>query len=342
MKFERMFTTIDTHTCGDPTRTVTGGLPVIPGKTIPEKMLYLKGNADWIRKTLMFEPRGNEVQSGVILTEPCTPGTDIGVIYIEVGGYLTMCGHDTIGVATALVETGMVPVMEPVTKINLDTPAGVVKVSVEVEDGRAKGVSFVNAPAFLFKKDIEIVLSDLPGYEKLGSIKADLAFGGLYYIIVEADDLGIDPSADNIKEMIRIGTYLRDFVNAQVDVYHPEMDYITEATHVLFSTPAKHPQGTLSNAVVIPPGSVSRSPCGTGTCAKLAQLHARGKLKVDEYFGHESATTGTLFKSKIVETATVGEFDAVIADVGGRAHVTGMHTFVIDPEDPLGKGFSFL
>lgn len=331
-----MFTTIDTHTCGDPTRTVTGGIPVIPGKTIAEKMLYLKENEDWIRQTLMFEPRGNEVQSGVILTEPCTPGTDVGVIYIEVGGYLFMCGHDTIGVATALIESGMIKPVEPYTDIKLDTPAGVVKVKVKVENGRAKGVSFVNAPAFLFESDIQV---DVPG---VGFVSVDVSFGGLYYAIVEAADLNIVPCVDNIKEMIRIGTHIRDAVNKQVNVYHPEMDYITEVTHVLFSTPSKHPEGTLGNAVVIPPGSVSRSPCGTGTCAKLAQLHAKGKLKKGEYFGHESATTGTLFKSKIVDTTRVGDFDAVIADVGGRAHVTGMHTFVIDPEDPLGKGFSFL
>ncbi|MCG8617330.1 MAG: proline racemase family protein [Desulfobacterales bacterium] len=336
MQFERMFTTIDTHTCGDPTRTVTGGIPVIPGTTIAEKMLYLKENHDWIRQTLMFEPRGNEVQSGVILTTPCTPGTDIGVVYIEVGGYLTMCGHDTIGVATALIESGMIQPREPVTQISLDTPAGVVEVSVQVENGHAKGVSFVNAPAFLFKKDISLELPD--GRQ----IMADLSFGGLYYIIVEAEDVGIEPCRDNIKELIKIGTHIRDQVNAKVGVYHPEMDYITEATHVLFSAPARHPDGTMSNAVVIPPGSVSRSPCGTGTCAKLAQLHARGKLGIDKYFGHESATTGTLFTSRIVEETKVGNFDAVIADVGGRAHVTGMHTFVIDPEDPLGKGFSFL
>lgn len=186
MRFERMFTTIDTHTCGDPTRTITGEIPVIPGKTIPEKMLYLKENQDWIRRVLMFEPRGNEVQSGVILTKPYTPGTDIGIIYIEVGGYLTMCGHDTIGVATALVESGMVKLKEPVTQISLDTPAGLVNVSVNVEQGIASEVTFTNAPAFLFKRDI---LIHIPG---IGNVKADVSFGGLYYTIVEASDLGVD------------------------------------------------------------------------------------------------------------------------------------------------------
>lgn len=336
MKFEKMFTTIDTHTCGDPTRTVTSGVPMIPGKTIPEKMVYLKENRDWIRRILMFEPRGNDVQSGVILTEPCKPGTDIGVIYIEVGGYLTMCGHDTIGVATALVQSGMVEVQEPVTTISLDTPAGVVKAKVDVEQGVAKQVTFTNAPAFLFQKDIPV---DLPG---IGDIRVDLAFGGLYYSIVEASELGMDLTVKNIKQLIHLGTKIRDAVNRQVEVYHPEMPFITEATHVLFSAPSDHPDGTLKNAVVIPPGSVSRSPCGTGTCAKLAQLYARDQLKINEVFGHESATTGTVFKSRVIEETRVAQFPAVVSDVTGSAYVTGMHTFVVDQNDPLKHGFSFL
>lgn len=336
MRFGRMFTTIDTHTCGDPTRTVTGGIPTIPGKTIPDKMLYLKEHRDEIRQVLMFEPRGNEVQSGVILTEPCTPGTDVGVIYIEVGGYLFMCGHDTIGVSTALVESGMVKVEEPYTTINLDTPAGVVKVKVRVENGVAKEVTFVNAPAFVLARDVDI---NIPG---IGSIKVDVSYGGLYYAIVEAADVGLEPDVAHIKDMIRVGVQVRDAVNKAVDVYHPEKPFIKECTHVLFSAPPKHPQATLRNAVVIPPGSVSRSPCGTGTCAKLAQLYAKGKLAKGVEFGHESATTGTMFKAKVLEEAKVGDFDAVITDVTGSAYVTGMHTFVIDPEDPLRNGFSFL
>jgi proline racemase len=331
-----MFSTIDTHTCGDPTRTVTGGIPHIPGESIAEKMLYLKENHDEIRQVLMFEPRGNEVQSGVILTEPCTPGTDVGVIYIEVGGYLFMCGHDTIGVATALIESGMIEAKEPQTKIALDTPAGVVKVTVDVENHSAKEVTFANAPSFLFARDIDI---ELPS---IGTIKADVSYGGLYYAIVNADDIGISPGADKIKELIRVGIMIRDQVNEKIDVYHPEKSFIKEVTHVLFSAAPRHPEATMRNAVVIPPGSVSRSPCGTGTCAKLAQLHARGELKIGEYFGHESATTGTLFKSRILEETTVGEFDAVLTEVTGSAYVTGMHTFVIDPEDPLKNGFSFL
>ena len=336
MRFERMFTTVDTHTCGDPTRTVTGGIPHIPGNTIAEKMLHLKEHEDEIRRVLMFEPRGNEVQSGVILTEPCTPGTDVGVIYIEVGGYLFMCGHDTIGVATALVETGMVKVEEPHTHINLDTPAGVVKVKVKVEHKVVKEVTFTNAPAFLFAKDVDVEIPDI------GNIKVDIGYGGLYYAIVEAEDVGIEINAEHVKDIIRTGVHVRQAVNKQVSVYHPEKSFIKEVTHVLFSAAPKNPKATLRNAVVIPPGSVSRSPCGTGTCAKLAQLYSKGKLALGQDFGHESATTGTMFKAKVLQETKVGEFDAVITDVTGSAYVTGMHTFVVDPDDPLRHGFSLL
>lgn len=336
MRFERMFTTVDTHTCGDPTRTVTGGIPHIPGATIAEKMLYLKEHEDEIRRVLMFEPRGNEVQSGVILTEPCTPGTDVGVIYIEVGGYLFMCGHDTVGVATALVETGMVKVQEPYTHISLDTPAGIVKVKVKVENKVAKEVTFTNAPAFLFARDLDI---EIPG---IGTARIDIAYGGLYYAILEAEDVGIDIGAERVKDIIRTGVHVREAVNKQVPVYHPEKSFIKEVTHVLFSAPSKNPEASLRNAVVIPPGSVSRSPCGTGTCAKLAQLYSKGKLSLGEDFGHESATTGTMFKAKVLQETKVGDFDAVITDVTGSAYITGMHTFVVEPDDPLRHGFSFL
>jgi proline racemase len=337
MQFSRYFTTIDSHTCGDPTRTVTGGVGPIPGKTIAEKMLYLKENRDEIRKLLMFEPRGNEVQSGVILTEPCTPGADIGVIYIEVGGYLTMCGHDTIGVATALVESGMVQPVEPYTDIKLDTPIGIVEVRVKVEEGHAIEVGFVNQPSFVFAEGVQIEVPDV------GSISLDISFGGLFYAILDAADVGLSVGPQSIKKTIAIGRAIREAVNRQVDVKHPTERFIKGVTHVLFTAPPqKHPDAHLSNAVVIPPGSVSRSPCGTGTCAKVAQLYKQGQLKVDDIFNHESAMTGTIFKARIIGTDKVGDYDAVVADVAGSAHITGMHTFFVDPRDPLRNGFSLL
>lgn len=337
MKFERYYTTIDTHTCGDPTRTVTGGVGPIPGKTIFEKMTYLKEHRDDIRSMLMYEPRGNEVQSGVILTEPCTPGADIGVIYIEVGGYLTMCGHDTIGVATALIESGMVEVAEPVTTIKLDTPIGIVAVQVQVKNGRALEVSFVNQPSFVVATDVQIELPET------GPVQLDIAFGGLFYAIINAADIGLHAGRQSVKQAIRIGRAVREAVNKQVKVEHPLEPSIAGVTHILFTAPpVQHPDAHLSNMVVIPPGSVSRSPCGTGTCAKVAQMFKKGELKADEAFNHESVTTGTLFKSRIVETTRVGQYDAVVADVAGSAYITGMHTYVKDPDDPLKDGFSLL
>ncbi|SDP45180.1 proline racemase family protein, partial [Desulforhopalus singaporensis] len=183
MIIKNSFTSIDTHTGGEPTRTITGGIPYIPGDSIAEKMLYLKKNMDWIRTSLMFEPRGHSVMSGVILTEPKHPEADVGAIFIETGGYLPMCGHDTIGMATALVETGMVPVTEPETFINLDTPAGLTRVRVRVENGRACEVTFLGVPSFVFEKDLEI---EVPA---IGRLTLDIAYGGNVYAILPAADV---------------------------------------------------------------------------------------------------------------------------------------------------------
>ncbi len=334
MRFNRLFNTIDTHTCGDPTRTVIGGLPYIPGKTIPEKMLYLKEKEDWIRQVLMYEPRGNEVQSGAILTEPCSPGADIGVIYTEVGGYLFMCGHDTIGVATALIESGMIKAVEPYTYINLDTPAGLVRVKVKVENNIAKEVTFTNVPAFVFSQDVEI---NIPS---IGTVKVDIGYGGLYYAILNAEDVGLAANPEEYKKIVSIAALIREAVNKKVKVYHPEKEFIDEVTHVLFSAPGTSSNITLKNAVVIPSGSVSRSPCGTGTCAKLASLYAKEKIGINEEFIHEGAMTNTIFKSKVLEETKVGDFAAVVPEITGSAYVTGMHTYVIDPDDPIKNGFN--
>lgn len=332
MRFNRMFTTVDTHTGGEPTRTIIGGIPYIQGKTVSDKMLYLQEKEDWIRQTLMLEPRGNDVMSGVILTEPCTPGADLGVIFTEVGGYLPMCGHDTIGVCTALIETGIIKPVEPFTFITLDTPAGIVKAKVKVEDNIAKEVTFCNIPSFVFGKDIEV---EVPS---LGKFIVDIAYGGNYYAIVRAGDFDIQVKPAEMQKIILTAKLIKAAINEQIKVFHPERDFINEVTHVEFSAPPTHPEAHLKNAVVIPDGSIDRSPCGTGSSAKLATLYAKGKLKINEEFVHESII-GSIFKCRVVEETTVGEFNAVITEITGNAFVTGMHTFVIDPEDPLLHGF---
>lgn len=332
MRVKRTFNTIDTHTAGEPTRTIVGGIPYVPGKTMEEKMMHMKENNDWIRKALMYEPRGNNVMSGVVLTEPCNEEADIGVFFIEVGGYLPMCGHDTIGVSTALIESGIIEPVEPVTNITLDTPAGLVKVSVKVEDNVARDVTFANVPAFLFacNKEVEV--------KELGKIQVDIAYGGNFYIIVDENIIGEELIPERANEIINKSLLIKEAVNDQVEISHPEKSFINEATHVLVAGEPLTESGDTKNVVVIPPGSIDRSPCGTGTSSRLAALHARGKIKEGEELEFESIIN-TSFTGRVIGTTKVGDFDAVIPEITGRAYVMGLNTWVIDPEDPIQDGF---
>ncbi len=332
MKISHVFSSIDTHTGGEPTRTVTGGIPYIPGKTIAEKMLYLKNNCDWIRTSLMWEPRGHSVMSGVILTEPTHPEADVGVIFIETGGYLPMCGHDTIGVCTALVETGMVKVDEPITKIILDTPAGLTKVRVSVHDGMAREVTLQNIPSFVMASDVTVDVPDL------GKIKLDVAYGGNVYAVLPADSVNIVIRPENASRIIEKGRKIRDAVNSQIPIQHPEFSFINECTHVEFYGPPEAKGANLKNAVLFGDNGIDRSPCGTGTSAKLAILHARKEITLNEEFVHESII-GSIFKARIVEETTVGSYPAIIPEITGTAHIMGMNQMFVHPDDPLKHGF---
>ena len=332
MKIGRVFSVIDSHTGGEPTRTVIGGLPYIPGKSIVDKMKYLKEKMDWIRTTLMFEPRGHSVMSGVILTEPTHPDADVGVIFIETGGYLPMCGHDTIGVSTVLVETGMVKVEEPITHITLDTPAGLTRVRVNVENGTAKSVTFRNIPSFVFTRDVVV---DVP---KFGKIRMDVSYGGNVYAILSADSVGVKIAPENASEIIQKGRVIRDAVNAQVKIQHPERDFIDSCTHVEFFGKPTVPGAHAKNVVFFANSGVDRSPCGTGTAAKVATLYVKGELKLNQEFVHESIT-GSIFRAKAVEETRVGSYTAIIPEVTGSAHLIGMNQIFIDPDDPHKHGF---
>ncbi len=332
MLIKNVFTSIDTHTGGEPTRTITGGVPYIPGDTIAQKMLYLKENMDWIRTSLMFEPRGHSVMSGVILTEPIHPDADVGAIFIETGGYLPMCGHDTIGVATAMVETGMVAVTEPETFINLDTPAGLTHVRVKVENGMAKKVTFQGVPSFVFERDIEI---EVPG---IGRLTLDIAYGGNVYAILPAMSVGLKIKPANATALIEKGRIIKHAVNQQVKLQHPELDFVNECTHVEFYGDPTSSEAHLQNAVILSDSGLDRSPCGTGTSAKVALMYAKGELAINEVFVNESII-GSLFTARIIEETKVGSLPAVIADISGSAHITGMNQLLIDPNDPLRNGF---
>jgi proline racemase len=332
MKIKNVFTSIDTHTGGEPTRTITGGVPYIPGDTIAQKMLYLKENMDWIRTSLMFEPRGHSVMSGVILTEPKHPDADVGAIFIETGGYLPMCGHDTIGVATAMVETGMVVVTEPETFINLDTPAGVTRVKVRVENGRAKEVTFLGVPSFVFEQDIEV---EVPG---IGRLVLDIAYGGNVYAILPAANVGLEIKPNNASALIEKGRIIKHAINRQVKLQHPEFEFINKCTHVEFYGAPTSPEAHLQNAVVLSDSGLDRSPCGTGTCAKAALMHAKGQLAINEVFVNQSII-GSLFTARIIEETKVGSLSAVIPEISGSAYIMGMNQLYIDQDDPLRDGF---
>ncbi|MFH9727126.1 proline racemase family protein [Streptomyces sp. NPDC017254] len=332
MRTRHVYHAVDSHTEGMPTRVITGGIGVIPGATMAEKRLHFADRLDHVRTLLMFEPRGHAAMSGAILQPPTRPDADYGVLFIEVSGLLPMCGHGTIGVATVLVETGMVPVVEPVTTVRLDTPAGLVSVDVRVEDGRACSVTLTNVPAFATGIDLK---ADVPGY---GTVTYDLAYGGNFYAFVTLDSLGLPFDRAHKDELLAAGLAIMDAINAGPDrPVHPEDPAIAGVKHVYLAAPGSDAVRS-RHAMAIHPGWFDRSPCGTGTSARLAQLHARGLLAPDTDFVNESFI-GTEFTGRIVGETEVGGLPAVVPTVTGRAWITGTAQYFLDPEDPFPAGF---
>jgi len=280
----------------------------------------------------MEEPRGHGVMSGAVLTPPIHPEADFGVIYIEVGGLLPMCGHDTIGLITALVETGQVEARGETVTVNLDTPSGLVRTKARVEGGRVTEVAFDNVPSFVFARDVE---ADVEG---VGRLHLDIAWGGNFYAIVSAEAAGVTLRPDGARRAISVAKRIRRAVDASVTVQHPLLQNVLGLTHVEFYGPPEREGADIKNVVVVPPGGVDRSPCGTGTSAKAALLHARGDLPVGASFVHESVT-GHLFRATVLGEEAVGPFPAVRVRVAGSARIYGESTFVLDPDDPIQGGF---
>ncbi|MEU3372833.1 proline racemase family protein [Streptomyces sp. NPDC006660] len=331
MRTRHVYHAVDSHTEGMPTRVITGGLGVVPGATMAERRRYFMEHLDHIRTLLMYEPRGHAAMSGAILQPPTRSDADFGVLYIEVSGLLPMCGHGTIGVATVLVETGMVPVTEPVTTVRLDTPAGLVSVDVRVEDGAAKSVTLTNVPAFCAALDRKV---EVPG---LGTVTYDLAYGGNFYAFVELDALGLPFDRSRKGELLAAGLDIMAAINAAYAPVHPENPEITGVKHVYLAAPGS--DATRSrHAMAIHPGWFDRSPCGTGTSARMAQLHARGALPLHRDFTNESFI-GTEFTGRLVDRAAVGPYPAVVPQVTGRAWITGTAQYFLDPDDPFPAGF---
>ena len=336
MKLNKMISVIDTHTAGEAARLVTAGVPKIPGKDIVEKKQYLIDNLDDLRKSVMFEPRGHQDMFGAFLLPPTKEEADFALIFMDTGGYLNMCGHNTIAAVTAAVETGMVDVEEGATEkeVVVETPAGLIYATAKLKDkgAKVKEVSFKNVESFLYKRDLEL---DVEG---VGHIKFDISFGGSFFCILSADQLGLEVKPENASKLKEAGLKIRDAVNANIEIQHPTLSHIKSVDLVEIYDKPSHPEATYKNVVVFGDGNIDRSPCGTGTSAKLATLYAKGELKPGEPFVYESIL-GTLFKGRIVEERKLADFDAIIPEITGSGYILGFSNYVYDPDDALTYGF---
>lgn len=331
-RLNHVINVLDTHTEGEPTRIVLSGLPTIKGATMADKKRFMSGQLDHFRALLMQEPRGHKDMFGAILTPPTTSKGDYGVLFMDNTGYLDMCGHGTIGITTALIETGMVAVQEPETVVGFDTPAGLVTGFARVEDGRVTGVSVSNVTSFLYAEDVELNLPDI------GKIVIDVTFGGNFFAMTPAKALGLSMHPDNLDPLIRIGMQVKTAVNQTLDVQHPTQTHIqtVELTEIYEKPdPAAHRS---KNVVVFGDGQVDRSPCGTGTSAAMATLYGKGRLALNEPFVNESIL-GTRFEGRLVGKTEINGFAGVDPVITGRAFLTGIQQFVVDPDDPLKFGF---
>ncbi|MBW1600189.1 proline racemase family protein [Streptomyces sp. JJ38] len=332
MRTRHVFHAVDSHTEGMPTRVVTGGVGTIPGDTMADRREHFTEHLDHLRTLLMYEPRGHAAMSGAILQPPTRPDADYGVLYIEVSGLLPMCGHGTIGVATVLVETGMVPAVEPVTTVRLDTPAGLVSVDVHVQEGAARAATLTNVPAFAVGLDRKV---PVPGY---GTVTYDLAFGGNFIAFVDVDALGLPFDRERKQDLLAAGLALMDAVNASPErPVHPEQPGISGLKHVYLAAPGSNGRHS-RHAMAVHPGWFDRSPCGTGTSARMAQLYARGELPLGRDFVNESFI-GSRFTGRLVAKTEVGGVPAVIPTITGRAWLTGTAQYFLDPNDPFPGGF---
>ncbi|NFA59015.1 proline racemase family protein [Clostridium sporogenes] len=328
--YEKNFVAVDTHTVGEFTRVILSGFPEMPGNTMIEKKKYLEEHCDEYRKALMFEPRGHHDMFGSIVTKPINSEADYGVIYMDTGGYLNMCGHGTIGTVTAIIEAGLVEAKEPYTEVVLDAPAGLIRTKAEVKEGKVVNVTLTNVPAFLYKENLETVINGK-------KITYDISFGGSFFALCDVTQIGLDIIPENIPELTEFGMKLIENANKENKIQHPELD-ITSVDLAELYCPTSTPGCDMRNVVIFGDYMADRSPCGTGTSAKLATLYKRGKIGIGEPFVYESFIK-TTFKGVIKEESKVGEFSAVIPQITGSAYLTGISTYIIDDNDPLKYGF---
>lgn len=334
MRLQQLVTVVGAHAEGEVGRVITGGVLAPPASSMFECQQKIIAEQDWLRGMLLSDPRGSVNAAVNLITPPVAPDADLGMIVIESDHYPPMSGSNLICTVTVALETGMVPMTEPVTRLCVDTPAGFVRVAAECEDGKCRRVSFRNVPAFLMHRDARV---EVPG---LGPVTVDVAYGGMIYVIVSAEALGFTLAREEARALVETGERIKIAAAEQLPSIHPENPGIHTINQTLFAGPLHERDGVKAakNAVVVSPGRIDRSPCGTGSSARMAALHARGELAVGERFVH-SSILDTIFECAIEEEATVGGRDAVVTRVGGRAWLTGISHYGCDPDDPFPTGY---
>ncbi|KAF2017951.1 proline racemase [Aaosphaeria arxii CBS 175.79] len=336
MKSTRTISIVGVHAEGEVGDVIIGGVrDPVHCKTMYEKLVYFRDEADHTRQLLMQEPRGRSSQCMNMVLAPCNSQADAAFLTLESDEYPPMSGANTIATSTVLLETGMVEMKEPITNMKLDTAAGLIGVTAECEAGKCKAVSFDNVPSFVHVLDYKL---DVPG---LGTVSVDVAWGGMHYVLVDAASVGLKIDHDCGPELVRVGELIKKAIFEAFVPVHPENADVRGVTVLEFTEPVQDaPDGSkiAVNTVIVSPGRFDRSPCGTGSCARMAVLHARGELKEGQIFRHRSII-GTEFECKILGTTKVGKFDAVLPRVKGRAWLTGFRQSMLDPTDPFPNGF---
>ncbi len=346
MRIARSISAVDTHVCGEPGRVIVGGVLDVPGNTIFEKKCYLEEHGDHLRKMMLREPRGYPASNCNLILPACHPDADAGFVIMEQVEYPPMSGTNTIAVATVLLETGMIPTVEPITELTLESPAGLISVRAEIQDNKVKAVTFENVPAFAVHIDAKIKVPELC------EVTVDVAYGGMFYVIAEVSQFGLKIKPDNAGQITRIGEMIKAACQEQLPVVHPQQPEITGVTISQLSSASSSPDADMQNAVVVSTGKLDwdrpatwtgacdRSPCGTGTCAKMATLYARGKLGLHQPFRH-AGILGTVFTGELIREVDIGSsYPAVVPTLSGRAWITGTANYMLDPDDPFPEGFT--
>lgn len=330
-RFENVFSVVDSHTEGEFCRIVIDGFEEPKGSSVMEKKKYMEDKHDNLRTSLMWEPRGHQNMFGAFLCEPSNKNADKGVIFMDAGGYLNMCGHCTIGSVTVLLETGMIESNEGKNTVVLESPSGLIETTAIVKNSKVESVTLQNVPSFVYKENLSALVDGV-------NINYDICFGGSFFAMVDVRTSGIKSmTKSNAQQTVEIGMHLKKIINETVQVQHPTLDIKTVDLVEFYGDPYDE-NADASNAVVFGDSQIDRSPCGTGTSAKLALLHKRGQIGVGEEFRNESILGG-VFKGVIKETSKVGNFDAIVPMITGASYLTGYGNYLIDPTDPLKYGF---